>query len=432
MKVGLLLLLIGATSLCESVAARHARGSISSSVGRSNSSRSSSSYRRVLKNKSNDDDDEDDGKGKSDKSLKMMKEKMDNGMMMKQRKDMGEFTDRPSVFYGERPSAAPVTAAPITPAPVTAAPITPAPVTPAPVTAAPITPAPVAPVTAAPVTPAPVTPAPVTAAPVTPAPVTSAPVDPLTPAPVTAAPVTEAPVTSAPVTEAPVTSAPVTEAPVTEAPVTEAPVTAAPVTEAPVTPITEAPVSAEDTTAPVVAPIPPSPGFPACNICGGTLRVTLPDVVVDIPTFEPTTCGTFQTAGDRGFIEEQFCDLVAGFTGPCGCAEPGTPVAPVSAAPTDAPVTAAPVLVPDTAAPVSPAPVAAPAAAPIPPSPGFPECSVCGPGLRVTLPDVMLNIPTFGDTTCGVFETAGLTGFIEEQFCPLVTSFAAPCGCAPI
>ena len=378
------------------------------------------------------------GKDKGEKSEKMkMMKKMDKDMKM-----MKVEAPRPTPYPTPYPTfARPVTAAPVakatssptaipkTLAPVTGAPVTGAPVTPAPVTPAPVTAAPIVMDTPAPVTPAPVTGAPVTPAPVTPAPVTPAPVVPDTPAPVTDAPVvmeTSAPITGAPVTPAPVTPAPVTPAPVTPAPVTAAPVTPAPVTPAPVTPapVTPAPVAA--TPAPMMAPVPPSPGFPACNICGGTLRVTMPDVVVDIPTFGETTCGTFQTAGDTGFIEEQFCALVAGFAAPCGCAEPGTPVAPPM---TPAPVTPAPV----TPAPVTPAPVtAAPMGAPVPPSPGFPACSVCGEDMRVTLPDVVVNIPTFGETTCGTFETAGLTGFIEEQFCPVVTGFAAPCGCAPV
>ena len=50
----------------------------------------------------------------------------------------------------------------------------------------------------------------------------------------------------------------------------------------------------------------------------------------------------------------------------------------------------------------------------------------------VTLPTVVIDIPTFGETTCGTFEAAGLNGFIEEPFCSLVVSFTAPCGCATL
>ena len=95
------------------------------------------------------------------------------------------------------------------------------------------------------------------------------------------------------------TLAPVTPAPVTPAPVTPAPVTPAPVYE---------------------CPNPPSPGFPPCNVCGpGGLRMTLPDVVIDIPGRGPTACRDFQCAGDLGHIDPAYCHLMPDFAAPCGC-----------------------------------------------------------------------------------------------------------------
>ena len=74
---------------------------------------------------------------------------------------------------------------------------------------------------------------------------------------------------------------------------------------------------------------------------------------------------------------------------------------------------------------------ASPMSPPVPPSPGFPGCSVCGPGLVVTNPMVVVSIPTQPPTTCINFQRAGLLGFIEPLFCPLVPGFTAGCGCSP-
>ena len=156
---------------------------------------------------------------------------------------------------------------------------------------------------------------------------------------------------------------------------------------------------------PTFTPVPPSPNFPPCSVCGEGLRVSLPNTVITIPTFGNTTCAEFELAGDLGFIDEQFCPLIAGFAAPCGCV-----------ASSDTPTPAPPSLSPPTFTPV-------------PPSPNFPPCSVCGEGLRVSLPNTVITIPTFGNTTCAEFELAGDLGFIDEQFCPLIVGFAAPCGC---
>ena len=196
-----------------------------------------------------------------------------------------------------------------------------------------------------------------------------------------------------------------------------------------VIPATPAPVTAAPVTAaPVMAPLPPSPGFPACNVCNAndpTIRVTNNDFIVEIEGQNPTTCFNFQRAGDNGFIEETFCPAVVGFLAGCECMAPGTeaPVAPVVPT-TPAPVTPAPV----TAAPVT----AAPVMAPLPPSPGFPACNVCDANdltVRVTNNTAIVEIDGQPPTSCFNFQRAGDFGFIEAAFCPAVVGFLADCDC---
>ena len=331
----------------------------------------------------------------------------------------------------------------------------------------------------------------------TPAPVTSAPVTPVTAAPITAAPITAAPITAAPTTPAPVNPAPThdtiqidwfipagdslrprtvnvgdtivfnwagfhnvyihptgdcnetgailvgtetgasytfTEANVGDmefvcdvgshcefgmrvtitvfvANATAAPVAATP---APISRPTARPMS-------IRSPIPPSPGFPPCNVCGDGLEVTLPLVILDIPFFGELRCGRFQDVGVQGFIEAQLCPLAVNFTEPCGCSPispTSEPIAIQTPSPTPRP-TARPTLM---GVPI----------APIPPSPGFPPCSVCGDGLEVTLPDAIVMLPTYHPATCGHVQLAGLLGFVETELCPLITPLLADCGCATI
>ena len=199
---------------------------------------------------------------------------------------------------------------------------------------------------------------------------------------------------------------------------TTAPVTLAPSTTG--TSATTPPPTARPTSlgAPI-PPTPPSPGFPPCNVCGGGLEVTLPNVILDIPSFGPVRCDFFQSYGVLGFIDPQFCPLVAPLAAPCGCSQ---------ISPTSEPI---PVQTPSP----TPRPIARPISinAPIPPtSPEFPPCIVCGDGLEVTLPDVVVVIPTVGPLTCWMLQRNGVLGFIDPQFCPLVAFFTEPCGCSPI
>ena len=159
-------------------------------------------------------------------------------------------------------------------------------------------------------------------------------------------------------------------------------------------------------------PIPPSPGFPACNICGAAnLRVTINNAVVTVPTSDPVTCANLQRAGDLGFIEAQFCPVLPGFAATtCGCAEIAGGGIVATPVPTPAPTMVQPV----------------------PPSPGFPACNVCGAAnLRVTLLEANVTIGGQDPVTCMQLQDAGDRGFIAAEFCPAVPAFAvAFCGCA--
>ena len=70
---------------------------------------------------------------------------------------------------------------------------------------------------------------------------------------------------------------------------------------------------------------------------------------------------------------------------------------------------------------------------PVPPSPGFPGCSICGPGFEVSTPDLILNnVPQTDPISCGAFQSSGQLGFIDPVFCPAVQALATPCGCVPV
>ena len=170
-----------------------------------------------------------------------------------------------------------------------------------------------------------------------------------------------------------------------------------------------APAVAPSATPPIGSPpteSSPTPGYPSCSICGEGMRISNPSVPIIVPSYGETTCQEFQDLGDDGFIEEVFCPVMVAYIAPCGCVSSSV----------------------DTPAPAPPS-LSPPTFTPVPPSPNFPPCSVCGEGLRVSLPNTVITIPTFGNTTCAEFELAGDLGFIDEQFCPLIVGFAAPCGC---
>ena len=275
---------------------------------------------------------------------------------------------------------------------------------------------------------------PATPAPITPAPVTPAPVVPTTPAPVTPAPVTAAPVTSSPVTTFPPVDAENPECVFCdgngdftsdglvvlpgfpEISCSEyARASAAGLIDIVYCSGIVAQVNAQcgcppppTDTPPISSPIPPSPGYPPCNVCDPTdpsIRITLPDVIVNITGQPESTCGALELAGAFGFIDPGFCPIMPGFVGECGCE-----------------------VAPDTPAPVT----LPPALGPIPPSPGFPPCNVCGEGLEITNPDFVVEIPGQRPATCSAFALAGTGGFIDPDTCPAIPGLIMGCGCAAI
>ena len=255
-------------------------------------------------------------------------------------------------------------------------------------------------VTMAPATMAPATMAPATMAPVTMAPATMAPT---TMAPVTMAPTTMAPVTMAPVTMAPATMAPVTMAPVTMAPATMAPVTMAPVTMAPVITPSTAPSASptEATQAPTTGPT----AMPLAPSASPSVATLAPE-----PSAIPTRFEAPVEAPEASPVETLPPD--ASPTGGGGEATPipstGTPSSGPSQTPAAAPVQLTP---------------------PIPPSPGFPACSVCGPDREISNSSAIVTIPDQDPVTCQTFQISGQEGFIPAEFCGLVVAFTGPCEC---
>ena len=154
--------------------------------------------------------------------------------------------------------------------------------------------------------------------------------------------------------------------------------------------------------------------FTSCSICPVGQALTLPDAAATNIDFGVSTCSGVEELAQQGYFTPDFCDdfgvLLADN---CGCME-------VTAVPTGSP--------PTTPFPVAPT---APISAPLPPSPGFPPCSVCGPGSEVTLPDVMIT-NFFGGSplTCLEFQSAGRLGYLDPAICAGVASFVSSCGCS--
>ena len=186
------------------------------------------------------------------------------------------------------------------------------------------------------------------------------------------------------------------------------PISPTPPSPVPITTITSNPIPDGNT------PIPPSPGLPSCNICGDGMEVTLPDVILDIPGSNPVSCVQLQNAGIHGLIEAGFCPVIQGFTGPCGC----QPMS--STPPSPAPITTT------TSIPTSDGNT------PIPPSPGYPDCNVCGDGMEVTLPDVIIVFVPSESYSCSQLYIFGIGGFISPEECLIIQSFTGPCGCQQI
>jgi hypothetical protein len=66
----------------------------------------------------------------------------------------------------------------------------------------------------------------------------------------------------------------------------------------------------------------------------------------------------------------------------------------------------------------------------IPPNPGYPPCSVCGPGMKVGNATAPVVVTTKDPTTCGFLQQAGLLGYVKTTECPFVVVIAkAACSC---
>ncbi len=91
------------------------------------------------------------------------------------------------------------------------------------------------------------------------------------------------------------------------------------------------------TSAPTFQPA-PSPGFPVCYICGNSIRkVTKPNATVPFPgEDQPIPCSQLHLGGLRGFIDPQYCPLLAAFQVPsiCGCTGETSAPVPATLSPT--------------------------------------------------------------------------------------------------
>lgn len=141
--------------------------------------------------------------------------------------------------------------------------------------------------------------------------------------------------------------------------------------------------------------------------------MTDPDAILEFPGQPPISCHTLEEASGLGFVAANLCDLPPGeIAGTCGCAF-------VPIASTD----------PSVSALVS-ALVSAPGVnLPLPPSPGFPSCNVCGEGNDVMDSDAIVNMPGKLPISCATLEEASDLGFVATKLCELVPSNTTPCGC---
>jgi hypothetical protein len=139
--------------------------------------------------------------------------------------------------------------------------------------------------------------------------------------------------------------------------------------------------------------------FPECEVCGAGLVISNPDVIVNTPVDGTTpTCAQIQKAGLIGQVDPTICPLLINLLGECGCM---SLTAEVATEAIDDPATEA-----------------------------FPECEVCGAGLVISNPDVIVNNPLDGSTpTCAQIQEAGLIGLLDPNLCPLVINLLGGCGC---
>ena len=202
----------------------------------------------------------------------------------------------------------------------------------------------------------------------------------------------------------------------------------------------------------------PQPNYPNCNICGHGKYVTNPSYLVYVPGYSYIRCDELTRLGNTGKISPSQCGGMSSYThNVCGCRGSVNPSPQPTPRPTRPPFILTPNPTPrPTASPrptISPRPTVQPtpaptptpvlipggpsmpfANAPIPPSPEYPPCSVCGEGKRVTN-FTNKTAPMPGESpplSCGQFELVGFSGFIEAGFCPAMVQFTEPCGCTEV
>lgn len=129
------------------------------------------------------------------------------------------------------------------------------------------------------------------------------------------------------------------------------------------------------------------PGF-TCSVCGDGFSVADPENNVTLPGQEGSTvtCGSLEGAGNSGQLVPSECEDLADLVDEaCGCAAVGF------------------------------------------------NCSICGPGLVVTRPDLELTFQNVDEpVSCGDLEEAGLGGELTAGQCAALEAIAfIPCGCSP-
>lgn len=140
-----------------------------------------------------------------------------------------------------------------------------------------------------------------------------------------------------------------------------------------------------------------SNGTFVCPVCGDGMRSSTPDAFVTTPSGNVRACAEFERAASLGRISQQQCGIVRSFVEEACSCEAGAPVAPPPTMP-----------------------------------PGAYDCSICGTGNIVTIPDGTVSIPTQPDRTCAELLYANSIGNIQQSQCSLLQPFVfEPCGCMP-
>lgn len=140
----------------------------------------------------------------------------------------------------------------------------------------------------------------------------------------------------------------------------------------------------------------PSPEPYTCSICGDGLIVTTPDVILNIEgVSDPITCGQYEAAGINGNVNEAQCPVLQqAASQSCGCREPPP-------APTQSPTTY--------------------------------QCSICGEGRMIGLPQAEVVLPNTQRMSCAGLEQRSQLGIIQEPQCIQIQPFVREsCGCIDV